>query len=82
MAIEKNSVLADMLSSVKEKVADAGTYAGNFVGTTSAAAGGTSSTSSTSWLMPLLVIAGIAFAAVKLLPKVFKKGSGSRPTRK
>ena len=82
-----NSILGGLLGSVKKaasSVTDSTTQL--FTASPAAAdatlAGGSPAAKSAlpSWLVPVALLAAVAFAAVKFLPKVFKKGRGTRST--
>ena len=81
--VVKKSVLGDLLTSVKTKAAAMSDSASDLftVGAPQKeAAVSTSSTGLPTWLIPVVLVAAVAFVAVKFLPKLFKKGRGSRPT--
>ncbi len=80
----KMSGVSDLLTSVRGKMTDLVQSPGQVFIRSAPASGGTSSSSSAlpSWLMPLVVVVALGFAAVKFLPKVFKKGRGSRSVTK
>jgi hypothetical protein len=75
----KTSVLGDALAATQAKASSVASRVNDAFATSYQAVSGSPAPSGLpSWLMPLALVAAIGYVAVKWLPKLFKKGRGTR----